>query len=131
MRSGLCDDKWRVMVIKDILVTLPTGDAPSFALDYAVTIARTFDAHLTGVACVQDPASAGALFDGATAIVLDHYRREVEALAEAANVRFEKTWQREGLSVHSMSLNAGAISLPELLARTARVAGGPFKTQCR
>ena len=27
-------------MIKDILVTLPTGDAPSIALDYAVTVAR-------------------------------------------------------------------------------------------
>jgi nucleotide-binding universal stress UspA family protein len=108
------------MMIKDILVTLPTGDAPSFALDYAVTIARAFDAHLAGVACVQDLTTAGALFDGATAVVLDHYRREVEAVAEAAKVRFKKTLQREGLSAESMILNAGAISLPELLARTAR-----------
>ena len=48
------------------------------------------------------------------------YRREVEAAAEAAKVRFEETWQREGLSAELMVLNAAAISLPELLARTAR-----------
>ena len=98
MRIGICDDKWRVMMIKDILVMLPADDAPSFVLDYAVTVARAFDAHLTGVAFVQDLASAGALFDGATAIVLDDYRREVEVAAEAAKARFEETWQREGLS---------------------------------
>jgi hypothetical protein len=120
MRIDICDAKWGVMMIKDILVMLPTGDAPSFAVGYAVTVARTFDAHLTGVAFVQDLASAGALFDGTTAIVLDDYRREVEAAAEAAKVRFEETWQREGLSAESMVLNAGAISLPELLAHTAR-----------
>ena len=34
-------------MIKDILVTLPADDAPSSALDYAVTVARKFDAHLT------------------------------------------------------------------------------------
>ena len=107
-------------MIRDILVTLPTGDAPSFALNYAVTVARTFDAHLTGVTFVQDLAGAGALFDSATAIVLDDYRREVEAAAEAAKVRFEETWRREGLSAESMVLNAGTVSLPELLARTAR-----------
>lgn len=107
-------------MIKDIMVTLPIGEARSFALDYAVTVARTFDAHLTGVAFVQDQVTAGALFDGAAAVVFDHYRREVEAAAEAAKVRFEETWQREGLSAESMVLSAGAISLPELLARTAR-----------
>jgi nucleotide-binding universal stress UspA family protein len=107
-------------MIKDILVTLPTGDAPSIALDYAVTVASTFEAHLTGVASVQDLVSAGELFDGATAAVLDHYHQEVEAAAEAAKVQFEKTSQREGLSAESIVLNAAAISLPELLARTAR-----------
>jgi nucleotide-binding universal stress UspA family protein len=120
MRSGLRGVKWRVFVIKDILVTLPAGDTPPFAVDYAITVARTFNAHLTGIAFVQDVASAGALFDWAPAIVLDDYRREGEAAAEAAKARFEETCQREGLSGESMILSAGAVSLPELLARTAR-----------
>ena len=84
------DDTWRVMMIKDILVTLPTGDAPSVALDYAVSVARSFDAHLTGITFVQDPASAGSLFDSAR--VMDGCRREVEDAAAAAKVRFEETW---------------------------------------
>jgi nucleotide-binding universal stress UspA family protein len=113
-------DQWRVIMIKDILVTLPTGEAPSFAMDYAAAVARTFDAHLTGVAFAQDLTTVGALFDGAAAVVLDRYRREVEAAAEAAKVRFEKASQREGLSAESMVLNAGAINLSELFARTAR-----------
>jgi hypothetical protein len=87
-----------VMIIKDILATLPTGDAPSFALDYAITVARAFDAHLTGIAFVQDGASLGTLFDRATGIALDDYRREEEASAEAAEVRFEKRRQLEGPS---------------------------------
>jgi len=107
-------------MIKDILVTLPAGDTPPFAVDYAITVARTFNAHLTGIAFVQDVARAGALFDWAPAIVLDDYRREGEAAAEAAKARFEETCQREGLSGESMILSAGAVSLPELLARTAR-----------
>jgi hypothetical protein len=108
------------MMIKDILVTLPAGGSPSFASDYAVTVARTFGAHLTGIAFVQDVARAGALFDWAPAIVLDDYRREVEGAAEAAKVRFEETCRREGLSAESMVLDAGVVNLPELLARTAR-----------
>lgn len=120
MLSGMCGDRWGVMMIKDILVTLPAGDAPSAALDYAVTVARTFDAHLTGVAFLQDLAGAGALFDGTAAIVLNDYRREVEITAEVAKARFQETWRREGLSAESIVLTAEAIHLPELLARTAR-----------
>jgi hypothetical protein len=71
-------------MIKDVLVTLPAGGSQSFASNYAVTVARTFGAHLTGITIVQDVAGAGALFDWAPAIVLNEYRREVEAAAEAA-----------------------------------------------
>jgi nucleotide-binding universal stress UspA family protein len=107
-------------MIKDILVTLPTDEEPSSAVDYAVAVAKSFDAHLTGVAFAQDPVAVGALFDGAAAVVLNHYRQEVEAASEAAKMRFDKAWQREGVSAESVVLNAGAINLPELLARTAR-----------
>jgi hypothetical protein len=79
------------MMIKDILVTIPTGDASSFALNYSVSVARTFDAHLTGVAFIQELATTGSSLDGATAVVLDHYRRELEVAAEAAKARFEKS----------------------------------------
>ena len=71
------------------------------------------------VAFVQDLAAI-ASFDGATAAVLDRYRREVEAAAEGARVRFEETRQREGRSAESMVLTAAAVGIPELLARTAR-----------
>lgn len=111
--------KWRVLMIKDILVTLPMGDAPASALDYAVAVASIFGAHLTGLTFMQDKASAGSLFDSTTT-VLDDYLREMEIAAEAAKVRFEKICQREGISAESRILNAGAFSFPELLARTAR-----------
>lgn len=105
-------------MIKDILVTLPTGNTLSFALDYAVSVARIFDAHLTGIVAVQDLGSAGSSFDNET--VLDDYRPVGWAVAETAKVRFKETWRREGISAESMTLNAGAFSFSELLARTAR-----------
>ena len=67
---------------------------------------------------MQDPVGAVSLFDSGA--VLDDYRREVEAAAEAAKVRFEETWRREGLTAELMVLDEGAFSLPELFARTAR-----------
>jgi nucleotide-binding universal stress UspA family protein len=108
------------MMFKDILVILPTANEPSSALDYAVTVARRFDAHLTGIAFMQDWAGVGALFDGATTIVSDDHSRELKAAAEAAKVRFEETVRREGLSAESMILDARGPGLADLLARTAR-----------
>lgn len=107
-------------MIRDILVTLPTDHARPSALEYSASVARTFDAHLTGIAFIQDLVTSVSLFDGATAVDFDHYRREAEAATEAAKIRFDKAWQREGLSAESIVLNAGALSVPELLGRTAR-----------
>lgn len=107
-------------MIKDILTTLPTSDARPFALDYSVSVARTFEAHLVGVAFVQDLAISGSVFDGATAVVLDNYHREVEAAARVAEVRFDETRRREGLSAESIVFDAGPIGVTDLLGRAAR-----------
>jgi nucleotide-binding universal stress UspA family protein len=83
-----------------------------------VKLAGIFEAHLTGVAFVQNPASSGSLLDSAP--VLDDCRRDMEAVAEAAKLRFEETLRRESLSAESMIVNARTLSFPELLARIAR-----------
>ena len=107
-------------MIKDILVTLPTGDAPSIALDYAVTVASNFRcAPHRRCICARPGRHERCLMVQRRLCWID-YRREVEAAAEAAKVRFEEDRQREGLSAESMVLTAAAVGIPELLARTAR-----------
>ena len=42
-------------MIKDVIVNLSTGRARSFAGQYAISLAETFDAHLAGIAFAYDP----------------------------------------------------------------------------
>jgi hypothetical protein len=98
MRSGICDDKLGMMMIKGhsaggpfrqrcavIRVGLRSNSRQNFrCTSRALHLCKTWQARR-------------ALFDGATAVVLDDYRRDVEVSAEAAK-RFEEMWQREGLS---------------------------------
>ena len=42
--------RWEHAMIKDLLVNLATGIADDATLDYAVSLARTFEAHAAGVA---------------------------------------------------------------------------------
>jgi hypothetical protein len=42
-------------MIKDILVSVPVGASSTPAVDYAISVATTFDAHLAGVAFVYQP----------------------------------------------------------------------------
>jgi hypothetical protein len=42
-------------MIKDIVANLGVGDSRDVATDFAVSVAATFEAHLTGVAFVYEP----------------------------------------------------------------------------
>jgi hypothetical protein len=85
-----------------------------------LAVTKAFNAHLTGVTFVQNKPIVGPLFDGATMITVHEYRRELQAAADAAEVRFRNANQLDGLSAESMVLSAERSSVPELLARTAR-----------
>ena len=41
-------------MIKDAVVNLPVGNSKTRVVDFAVSVASTFDAHLAGVAFVYD-----------------------------------------------------------------------------
>jgi hypothetical protein len=108
-------------VIKDILVTLPAGDTPPVAVDYAITVARTFNAHVTGIAFVQDVASAGALFDWS----LGHEHGEQAGISPSFAELFTPklvTVLREGYRISNFredvqaGLTVAIVALPLLMA---------------
>ena len=76
-------------MIKDILVSLPVGRLSDSAVNYAVSVAEAFDAHLTGVAFVHEPFVPGTVFDGAATGFIATYRAQVEKAAKAAVTKFE------------------------------------------
>ncbi|MFZ0195654.1 MAG: universal stress protein, partial [Pseudolabrys sp.] len=65
-------------MIKDILVSLPVGRLSDSAVNYAVSVAEAFEAHLTGVAFVHEPFVPGTVFDGAATGFIATYRAQVE-----------------------------------------------------
>ena len=76
-------------MIKDILVTLPVGGLSDGAVNYAVSVAEAFDAHLTGMAFVHTPFVPGTVFGGAGTGFIATYRAQVEKAAKAAVAKFE------------------------------------------
>ena len=59
-------------MIKDILVNLPVGQLSDNAVNYAVSVAVVFDAHLTGVAFVDEPFVPGTVFRAIRLTSLPH-----------------------------------------------------------
>ena len=75
-------------MIKDIVVNLALARAQDPAVDYAISIARTFEAHITGVVFVYDPVISPTILDGVSAEWIDAQRSESKAMAQAVVDRF-------------------------------------------
>ena len=71
-------------MLKDILVHLPIGSSCKAVANYAVSVARQFDSHLTGVAVAYRPVVSGMTYGAIPADVIAWQQQEAERLANAA-----------------------------------------------
>jgi nucleotide-binding universal stress UspA family protein len=110
-------------MIKDIVLHLSTRASADATIDYAVSIAVAFEAHLTGVAFTLDPfvPPTMGIGDVPPASWIDEERAQGQAAANAAVVRFEEVARRNGIAFNSQptaSSLAGAADLfSEIAAR--------------
>jgi nucleotide-binding universal stress UspA family protein len=107
-------------MIKDILVSLPIGRLSDSAVNYAVSVAEAFEAHLTGVAFVHKPFVPGTVFDGAATGFIATYQAQVEKAAKAAITKFEDATQRAGVSATSHTFESGLDGLDDLFTQVTR-----------
>lgn len=109
-------------MIKDIVVNLNPSTQSDRIGDFALSVARTFDAHVSAVAFQYWFEVPGTVI-GATALaaVIDAQRNETGQAAQAALAKFEQAAKREGVAFDCRTLEtnvAGATHLFGELART-------------
>lgn len=107
-------------MIKDILVGLPVGPSSGGAVNFAVSVAMAFDAHLTGLAFVHELFVPGTVFDGGATAFIATRRAQIENAAKAAVAKFEEVTKGAGLSTTSQRLQSGLAGLDDLFAQCAR-----------
>ncbi len=121
-------------MIKDIIVKLRVGEPASPAEDYAVSVAATFDAHLTGIAFLYYPigpvADSGyTLADiygsrsGAGTIppeMIETQQLDNAAAAKAAIDRFATASARAGVSAEPLTPGANFAGAGDQFGRIAR-----------
>jgi len=107
-------------MIKDLLVNIPIGAPSAAVVDYAVSVANAYNAHLAGVAFAYEPVVPGTVFDGVAASIIATYRAESEKAGKAAVEKFDEAVRRAGLSAESHLLEAGPTGAGELFAQMAR-----------
>jgi nucleotide-binding universal stress UspA family protein len=108
------------IMIKDILTSLPVGTSSTAILDYAVSVATAFEAHLAGVAFAYEPVVPGTVFDGVAASIIETYRAESEKAGQAAVAKFNEATRRAGISAEAHLLEAGPSGAGEMFAQFAR-----------
>ena len=107
-------------MIKDILVNLSTQTDRDAACDYAISVAREFEAHLTGVAFDYVAGIPGTIFDGGVATVIAAYRAENRRVAQLAKDKFENVAKEAGVLAEAHILTAGVAAAGATFGNTAR-----------
>jgi len=106
------------IMIKDIVANLSVGASRDVAPDFAVSVAATFDAHLTGVAFRYEPLAPVA--DGFPAKAMQSQRIENEKAAKAAVAKFDEVARRATVSAESRIADVPVASAHNVFANIVR-----------
>jgi len=108
-------------MIKDIVLHLSTRVSADASIDYAVSVASAFEAHLTGIAFALDPfiPPTMGIGDVVPADWIDEERARAQAAAQAAIVRFEEAARRDGIAFQSRQLDASLAGAAETFGELA------------
>ena len=107
-------------MIKDILVNLATGIKKDTTIDYAVSLAGFFNAHLAGVAFAYDTIPPAMLAGEVPQAWIEALHKEAQDAARAAVGKFEETARHAGISAQASWLPASLAGPAELFGRMAR-----------
>ena len=107
-------------MFKDIVVNLPLEGKPTAAVDYAISVAEAFEAHIAGIAFAYEPVVAPTVMGGVPSDWVDAQRSEAETTAKAAAAKFEAAAKRGGLSVEHNVLPATVGAAADLFGKIAR-----------
>jgi nucleotide-binding universal stress UspA family protein len=108
------------MTIKDLLLNLAIGVDNEGTTEYAISLARAFDAHLAAVAFAYDEVPPAMLAGEVPAAWIEDYRKQAQAAAQAAVGKFEEAAGRAGVSAQGGWLPATFTGSADLFARMTR-----------
>jgi nucleotide-binding universal stress UspA family protein len=107
-------------MIKDMLVHLAVGVDDDATLDYALALARAFDAHPAGVAFAYEAVPPAMLIDDVPPTWIEEFRKEAEEAAKAAVGRFNAAAQRAKVAVEARWMPASFVGTADVFGRIAR-----------
>jgi nucleotide-binding universal stress UspA family protein len=107
-------------MLKDIVVNLTVGPARDVAADYAISIAQTFEAHLTGIAFAYEPALPAIVGGGIPESVIEEQREANEKAAKAAVAGFNAAFSKAGIPAQTRLVSASLAGAADTFGEIAR-----------
>jgi len=107
-------------MIKDIVVNLSGPGQTDFAVKYALSVARAFGAHLTGIAFLYDPVIPDGALGGVPVQLIEAQREENSKVAQSAVQLFEENARAAGVSASSRTVEASVGGGATVFAKIAR-----------
>jgi nucleotide-binding universal stress UspA family protein len=105
-------------MLKDIVVNLKVGAARDTAVDYAISLARIFEAHLEAIAFAYEPVLPAIVGTDIPESLIEEQREDNETAAKAAVGRFEAA--AAGISHHSRTVSASLAGAADTFGEIAR-----------
>jgi nucleotide-binding universal stress UspA family protein len=107
-------------MIKDLLVNIAPGLPADATLDYALSLARVFDAHLAGVAFAYEAVPPAMLLDEVPRAWIDEFRKEAEEAAKTAVGRFQEAARRAGIAAEARWMTITSPGTADIFGRIGR-----------
>jgi nucleotide-binding universal stress UspA family protein len=107
-------------MLKDVVVNLSGRASLDFAADYAISIAATFGAHVTGIAFLYEPVIPDGTLGGVPVDLIELQREENSKIARDAIGRFEAGVKKSGVAAETRRLDATFGGAATLFAQIAR-----------
>lgn len=107
-------------MIKDLVINLSTSAGDNATTNYAISLAREFDAHLAAVAFAYEAVPVAMLVEDVSAEWINELQEEAEDAAKAAVAAFEAAARGSGLSTEARWMNATFSGTADLFGRIAR-----------
>jgi nucleotide-binding universal stress UspA family protein len=107
-------------MLKDVVVNLSGATPQDFAADYAVSVAKTFGAKITGVAFVYEPVIPDTVMGGIPTDLIEIQREENTKAAKTAVDRFEAAAKTAGVSAATRMLDASLAGAASTFGQIAR-----------
>jgi nucleotide-binding universal stress UspA family protein len=107
-------------MIRDLVVNLGGGGTPDVTAAYAISLAKSYGAHVVGVAFVYEPVIPGSLLGGIPTDLIEVQREENAKAGKTAVAEFEAATRSAGVSAETRLLDASVAGASDLFGRIAR-----------